>query len=365
MDRDSSTRPARFRQAVAERHICRGGRKGGYQTWQKCLVAGANGVVGRLLRDPHLEELFWHSARHPENSGRCLQLATGSIAEGIFPTEEETRRQEIPKVEAQPAREIAHERDRRSIHASETVDAAVVLDRADPDLGEAIRRPTWKADPLEEVSTAGLGWNDDQYACVGKIEDALRGREEWEVQAPNAGPDADAATAAGPHAMALCGGSAGSRGTHDGRGIVEFFAPERPGPARPRLLELRIVSSDPKAKGLLRHPPVETNQAASRKTSGVRRLACSMEDADRSPLAEQWLGPAHRTAPRGIQNPWLSPKRHRDERALSEEGLSPRLGATGQRDGTGRRAPGNRPVSSSLGNRDDLPRTESHTGNGG
>src|SRR5260370_137858 len=318
MDRDSSTRPARFQQTAAERRICRGGRKGGCQTWQKRLVSGENGVVGGRRRDARLEELFRHPAVHVENSGRCRQLATCGTAGRIFQTEEEARRQEIQKVEARPARDIAHERNRRSLRPGETVDASVVLDRADPDPGEAIRGPTWKADPLEAVSIAGLGWNDDQFVRVGKIEGTLRGREEWEVQTANTGPNADAATAAGPHAVALCSGSAGSRGTHHGRGIVEFSALERPGPARPRLLELRAVSSDPKAKGLLRHPHIETNQAASRKTPGVRRLARSMEDADGSPLAEQWLGAAHRNAPRGIQNSWLSPQPRRDECALSE-----------------------------------------------
>jgi len=142
MDRDSSTRPARFRQAAAERGIYRGSRKGGCKSWQKCLVAGANGVVGRLLRDSIiLEELFGHSAGYSENSGRCLQLATGSNAEGIFPNRRGSAAPRNRKSRSHnPHGTSPTSVDRRSIHASETVDADVVLDRADPDPGKAISR---------------------------------------------------------------------------------------------------------------------------------------------------------------------------------------------------------------------------------
>src|SRR5437660_2063980 len=221
MERDSSTRLACFRQTAAGRRICRGGRTGGYQTWQKCLVAGANDVAGHRVRHPRLKELYRHTAGHTENSGRCLQLATGSRGQGIFPTEEETRRQEIQRSEAQPAWDLAHERDRRSVHPSETVDADVVLDRADRDLGEPVPRSARKAGPLETVSVAGSRRNNDQLARMGEVKGALWCSQEREVQAANAGPDGDVATATGPHAVALCGGASGAGGTHFGRRIVE------------------------------------------------------------------------------------------------------------------------------------------------
>jgi len=105
-----------------------------------------------------------------------------------------------------------------------------------------------------------------------KLRTQLRGREEWEIQAPNAGPDADAATcrwsactwryAVGPldHGERTMAAE-----------LLSFLLPNDLVLLDRGFWSYGIVSSDPKAKSLLRHPPVETNQAAPCRTPGVRK----------------------------------------------------------------------------------------------
>src|SRR5437868_15164489 len=82
MGRNSSTRPARFLQAVDGRRVRRGRGDGPSYVGSQSVVGGENGVVGNLGGHSRFAELCRRVAIDAEIVGRRLRLASCSVAKG-------------------------------------------------------------------------------------------------------------------------------------------------------------------------------------------------------------------------------------------------------------------------------------------